>query len=628
MLIRLENALTFGESVTVRKILSGKDVTSRGAFACGEKVSVEAYVPREFGARGVVLRMCAVNNCGQCGEERDYMLENMFDGTFRIEMPPLETGLYHWTLLFLRGADTLFAVSRNNVDIILSQERGKDFRFLVYSDSFSTPEWFRGGIMYHIFVDRFAIGGSMGCIPRPGVMEKDWYAPVRQYAQYPGAPVKNDLFYGGNLYGVVEKLPYLASLGVSVIYLSPVFSSVSNHKYDTGNYLETDVGFGSDEALDKLFEESRKMGIRVILDGVFNHTGDDSVYFDRYGRYKNGAWGHPDSPYRNWYCFNDDGSYDCWWGIEILPRLNHENSDCRSFFTSAEGVGANYIGRGSAGWRLDVADELSDSFLNEFRQAVKGRDPDSIIIGEVWENAAEKVAYGRLRPYFHGGQLDSVMNYPFRNAVCNFILKKDGQALADTLTEIYSEYPRCVCDCLMNILSTHDTERILTVLSGDSGACDKMTNAELSEHIMDDKTYAKGCRALKLASVIQYAVYGVPSLFYGDEAGLYGGRDPFCRKAYPWGREDKQLLSHYRRLGEIRKSSEFASAFSTGEFSVLNSGEGFIVFERRSGTGQRIICAANSGESEIPVGFSGTDIVTGEAVHGAIAPHRAVLISI
>ncbi len=615
MLIKLSNELISDDKITLDKYTT-ENASLRGAFSVSEKVSFSLSVPRSYGVRMAVMRF---HRDGE--ESKDIPFEKTEKGfCLTLDMSELGTGLYYYSFLFLRGYDTLFSDTRNNVDIALSDKVGTDFRMLVYSDDFTTPDWFKGGVMYHIFVDRFSKSGRS---PKRADAEnqEDWFAPISQYGVIPGAAVKNDLFYGGDLYGIIDKLDYLSEMGVSVIYLSPVFRAASNHKYDTGDYMQIDPQFGGEEAFSKLISKAKEKGIRVILDGVFNHTGDDSIYFNRYGNYPTkGAYQGEDSEYRSWYFFDKKkkAGYECWWDIDILPKLDHRTDACRKFFTSENGVGAKYASLGTGGWRLDVADELSDDFLHEFRNSVKSAGDDPIIIGEVWENAADKIAYGKRRSYFQGKQLDSVMNYPFRTALLEFLLNKNAKALADQLTDIYSSYPKCVSDCLMNIIGTHDTERIVTVL-GDK-KYKKMTNSELSEHHMTDREYADAIRLMKIASAIQYTVYGVPSVFYGDEAGLEGGRDPFCRRTYPWGRENKELCEHYKALGKLRK----LPVFKKGDFKVTQCGSDYIVYQRTLGETKVSVCA-NMGAKPIELNLTGKNMLTGRKFTGSVKPQTAVV---
>lgn len=573
----------------------GIDASHRGAFAVSDTIEFSITVPRLLGAAGVVLRIAADGEDYfdiPCEEQVSNFDETIY--TLKLVLSDLcknkDGGLYYYEFLFLRGWHTLFTDSVNNVDFDLRESNANRFRLLIHRSDFKTPDWFKQKIMYHIFVDRYAKGTNDIYIRDDAELNSDWNNGIPQFAEYPGAFVKNNMFFGGTLYGICDKLGELNALGVGTLYLSPIFEAYSNHKYDTGNYENIDAMFGGDSAFDRLVSEAEKYGIKIILDGVFNHTGDDSKYFNRYSKYDSiGAYQSRESEYYDWFTFKEHpNSYDCWWNIEILPRLNSDNDKCREYFAGKSGIGASYVKRLTGGWRLDVADELSERFLEEFRQSVKTVSEDAIIIGEVWENAADKISYGKRRHYFNGKQLDSVMNYPLRNGIIDFVMHEDSESLYNVLVELYSSYPKCVCDCLMNLLGTHDTERILTVLA-DAGT-DMMTNQELSTFKLNDEQYHIARRRLMLASVIQYTVYGVPSLFYGDEAGIQGGHDPFCRMPYPWGKEDKCLLEHYRKLGTIRSNE---SVFNGGDFEITNLANGFIAYERLKDDA-RVLIVANS----------------------------------
>ena len=616
MLIKLSEELISEDKIKLNKYTT-ENASLRGAFSVSEKVKFTLNIPRSYGVRRAVMRF---HRDGEDSKDIPFEIENEGNYTLTLDMSELGIGLYYYSFIFLRGFDTLFSNTVNNVDIKISDKVGNDFRMLVYSDDFTTPDWFKGGVMYHIFVDRFNKSGRSP-LREDADNQDDWHAPISQYGVIPGAAVKNDLFYGGDLYGIADKLDYLSEMGVSIIYLSPIFRAASNHKYDTGDYMQIDPVFGGEEAFSELISKAKEKGIRVILDGVFNHTGDDSIYFNRYGRYPSlGAYQSEDSPYRNWYFFDKKkkAGYECWWDIDILPKLDHRTDACRRFFTSEKGVGAKYAAQGIGGWRLDVADELSNDFLHEFRKSVKNAGDEPIIIGEVWENAADKIAYGERRSYFQGAQLDSVMNYPFRTALLQFLLKRDAKALSDQLTDIYSSYPKCVSDCLMNIIGTHDTERILTVL-GDK-KYKELTNKELSHHYMTEGEYAEALKLMKIASTIQYTVYGVPSVFYGDEAGLEGGRDPFCRRTYPWGRENKELYKHYQALGNLRKHP----VFSIGDFKVTACGSDYIVYQRTLGETKVSVCA-NMGTKPVELNLTGKNMLTGRKFTGSVKPQTAVV---
>ena len=590
---------------TVKKEIDGVDVSARGCFAFGECPVFTVEAPRKLGASAVVMR---INRDG-C-EDRDYPFEfvstDLVRDTYKLTLNTEELcdgesdGLFYYELLFLRGADTLFTSTENNVSFSLERYSDRRFLLLVYKKGFETPSWFHGSVMYQIFVDRFYRGDGEVGTRDDVIMNEDWENGIPQYVEHQGEPVKNNMFFGGNLWGVAEKLDYLKSLGVGVIYLNPIFKAYSNHKYDTGNYLEIDSMFGGKAAFDNLIKKADECGIKIILDGVFNHTGDNSIYFDKYGEYGGvGAYSNENSEYRNWYSFmGSRDRYDSWWGIKILPRLNHANEDCRRYFTGDNGVGAEYIKQGIAGWRLDVADELSDSFLDEFCATVKKQSGgEAIIIGEVWENATEKVAYGKRRKYLRGSQLDSVMNYPLRKGIMRFVLDGDAEFLSDILQSIYSTYPKTVCDSLMNILGTHDTERALTVFGKcDDETCDEAGSVLASRRLSGDDR-EKAIRKMKLATVIQFTVYGVPSVYYGDEAGLEGYRDPFCRMPYPWGREDGELVELYRMLGKVREENR--NIFAEGEFSVTYVDDAIIAYNRKYQNEEICIVANAAGYAQI-----------------------------
>ena len=621
----------------IKKIINGKDVSHRGAFELGEKMTFIAEVPRELGASAVVLRIKNDETLREWDIPLSFLSTENGTDTYSHEVDLGEwcgggvSGLFFYEFLFLRGFDTLFTDTYNNVDFNLSTYSANRFTLTVYEKDFRAPAWFSGGVMYHVFVDRFCRGEGEVNLSRVGFdaeLNEDWEGGVPQYPENRGDPLKNNVFFGGNLWGVAEKLPYLESLGVTVIYLSPIFKAYSNHKYDTGNYLEIDEMFGGEAAFKNLIERAEECGIKVILDGVFNHTGDDSLYFDKYEKYgKTGAFSNNNSPFRNWFCFkNYPREYESWWGIDILPKLNQSNAECREYLAGAGGVCERYVRMGIGGWRLDVADELSDTFLDTLRGSVKrASDNEAIIIGEVWENAATKLAYGRRRRYFRGRQLDSVMNYPLRNGILSFARYGNAEMLANILKELYSSYPKSVCDSLMNILGTHDTERVMTLL-GTSPENEwelyELPTGELAKKRLTDSDYAAARERLKVASVVQYTVFGVPSVFYGDEAGLEGYHDPFCRRPFPWGREDKELVEHYALLGKIRQEY---GIFRDGDFRVIEANDGFIAYVREK-NGERITVLANMSDSDKHYEISGRELLTDKTFDGRVPPRSAAVI--
>ncbi len=519
------------------------------------------------------------------------------------------SGLFFWTVV----SDSAYGKIRISCDVysyrpkvLYENESHDSFVLTVYEKGFRTPDWIKGGIMYHIFVDRFAKGGQYP-VRSDAVMNEDWDRYMPQYAEIPGGEVENNMFFGGTLTGICEKLDYIASLGISCIYLSPIFEAYSNHKYDTGDYEKVDEMFGGNAALDRLIDEASKRDIRIILDGVFNHTGDDSKYFNKRGRYKGiGACDSPDSPYFKWYDFKSyPDTYRCWWDIKILPAVNTKDPDYNAYINGDDGIVPRYIKKGTSGWRLDVADELYEPFLCDLRGAAKKADPESLIIGEVWEDASIKIAYTDRRKYFRGRELDSVMNYPLRTGIIRFIETGDKEELFFASACLYSRYPKQVSDCLMNFLGTHDTERILTVLG--VGNLD-MTMKEKSLFKMNGEQRARALTLIRLAYTILAFMPGIPCIFYGDEAGVEGLGDPFNRSTYPWGREDKELLFFYRELGRIRRSKRILRG---GYLRVIeDTPSGIFAFERFDLKGNLLLVAVNRSENAYDTGARGENLIS------------------
>jgi len=440
------------------------------------------------------------------------------------------------------------------------------YQITVYRKDLSIPQWFQEAIMYQIFPDRFFNGSEDGKIFNPkknSLLHSHWdNTPVYIRDLSSGRVIRWD-FFGGNLEGVRKKLAYLKNLGVSLLYFNPVFESPSNHKYDTADYHKIDPMFGDNELFSKLCAEAKQMGINIILDGVFSHTGSDSIYFNKEGSYPGiGAYQSQESPYFNWYRFTEHPyRYDCWWGIDTLPNVNELDPSYIDFIISGENsVLKHWMSAGIKGWRLDVADELPGEFLKKLHQKIKEQDPDSILIGEVWDDASNKISYGERRKYLLGEELDGVTNYPLRNIILDFVLgRRDAAAIHLALMSLYENYPLDSFYSTMNLIGSHDTARILTVLEdGLPGelSCSEKKNLRV--------------KRLKMVSLWQMTFPGVPCIYYGDEAGLEGGEDPLNRGTYPWGREDKNILGWYRTLIALRnhydvlRSGWWSSLYASG----------------------------------------------------------------
>jgi len=536
------------------------------------------------------------------GELPEYypMQKTAFGWSIAFEAPEPGLYFYHFSI---KGAGF---ISCGEQETGYFSERPHSFMLTTYSKDYKTPDWFKGGVMYQIFPDRFCKKGTMPDINSR--VERNWgEEPYFRPNEY-GKVLNND-FFGGNLKGIESKLPYLEQLGVSVIYLNPIFEAASNHRYDTSDYMHIDPFLGTEKDFQDLINAAQKKGIRIILDGVFNHTGDDSVYFNKYGHYSSvGAYQSKSSPYYSWYSFQHyPYDYESWWGIDILPEINENSEDYQRFIFGEGGVLKKWLGFGIGGYRLDVADELPDFFLQKLRKSVKESNPDAIIIGEVWEDASNKVAYSKRREYLQGHELDSVMNYPLKEAIIGYVQSGNAGNLLHTVRVLINHYPKQTLDCLMNILGTHDTARILTVLGGIY--CHNKEEMSSSCAYLSPKAKQKAIKKLKMAAVLQFTLPGVPCVYYGDENGLEGHIDPFCRRCFDWNHINEDLLAFYQKLGNVRK--EYRDIFKDGDFREIRVEDGLLFYERKNEHGEIYVYVNNSSKRyilELP--NSATELIT------------------
>ncbi|AXB82203.1 4-alpha-glucanotransferase [Megasphaera hexanoica] len=434
------------------------------------------------------------------------------------------------------------------------------FQITVYDKNAHTPDWFKHAIVYQIFPDRFCRGrmdwqhlaGKPGAVIHSSWDDRPYYCKNTET----GDVVQYD-FFGGDLAGIGKKLDYLADLGVTAIYLNPVFESCSNHRYGTGDYHRIDPFLGTNDEFSALCEKARKRGIRIILDGVFSHTGADSIYFNRFGHYPSlGAYQSKESPYYEWYRFTDyPDDYESWWGVKDLPDVEETTPSYMDFIIRSENSVLKYwLGQGISGWRLDVIDELPVPFLRSFYHTLKEENPDAVLIGEVWEDASNKIAYSEQREYLCGYDIDSAMNYALRAMAVAFVLgQKDGGRLGRELMQLVENYPPENWYAMLNLISSHDIERILTV-------------CQSSDADVRGESVAMG--RVKLLMAWQMTMPGAPCIYYGDEAGLTGGKDPDNRRTYPWGHENMSLLRWVKRLTALRRKHD---ALQTGRFIPLYS---------------------------------------------------------
>lgn len=546
-----------------------------GALRRGQPSIFNVRIPKSMQVSGLTLVMFRPGY-----KERFIELtiedESGDDNIYSAVFTPNNTGLHHYYFTGVIDGRRRYIKRRGASEGVFEGE--ELFQLTVFDENLYTPAFIRGGIMYQIFPDRFAKSGvEHENIPEGRIMRDDWYGTPNYKPDNKGI-VRNNDYFGGDLRGIIEKLPYLKDLGVTILYLNPIFEAHENHRYNTANYEKIDPMLGTEEDFRELCKTAGDIGIDIILDGVFSHTGADSVYFNKFGRYGDhtGAYRDRNSPYFPWYSFTAyPDKYESWWGITTLPNVNENNEQYTQYICGDGGILQKWIEAGAKGWRLDVADELPDQFLDNLNKAVKKMGGDKIIYGEVWEDASNKESYGVRRRYLIGGQLDSVMNYPFKEAILNYVKYADAKVFKDSILTILDHYPKPSIDMLMNFLSTHDTERALTRLGGEEvGWHDKDWQCE---RYLDGQQYMYGISLLKCAMVLQFFLPGIPSVYYGDEAGMEGYRDPFNRRCYPWGKENLDLIEFTKQLSKVRRGSR---AFAQGEMKFIEVDDNVCVFAR------------------------------------------------
>ncbi|MEM6428605.1 MAG: glycoside hydrolase family 13 protein [Deinococcota bacterium] len=416
--------------------------------------------------------------------------------------------------------------------------------------SINTPDWVRDAVFYQIFPDRFAKSER---VPKIGRLEA-WGSPPTVHG-----------YKGGDLLGVVDNLDYLQDLGVTALYFNPIFRSASNHRYHTHDYYQVDPMLGGNKALTELLEACHSRSMKVVLDGVFNHASRGFFQFSDI--LENGV----NSPYRDWFHIRrfplnpyggGDIGYDAWWGLAALPKLNTANPEVREFLF---GVAEHWLEVGIDGWRLDVPNEIADdAFWREFRRRCRAINPDCYIVGEIWDDASH---------WLQGDQFDAVMNYPFTRAILGFtaadslnveeikrcgyqyIPELDADDFAQTVDDILTYHPKAITDVQLNLLGSHDTPRVLTIVGNDKNA-------------------------VRMSLLFQMTFPGAPCLYYGDELGLAGRHDPDCRQSMPWDDEyewNRGLLAYTKKLIQLRHEEP---ALRRGSYHTLYAADGVYIYAR------------------------------------------------
>ncbi|ABR49094.1 alpha amylase, catalytic region [Alkaliphilus metalliredigens QYMF] len=524
-----------------------------GAAECGEKIKLRVKIDTMKNIEQVFLSI--VDHNGGKREISMYQIETDNEShVFETEIncPEIPGLLWYQFKLIIQGEVIYYCNNDEKLggQGMLKWHEGHSFQITVYKAGVEVPSWFRRAVMYQIFPDRF-YEGETGTKNQHVKKNSFFYGSWEDKPMYIREAETNRIqrweFFGGDLQGIIEKLNYLEELGITSIYLNPVFESPSNHRYDIGNYKKIDPLLGDSNIFERFCKEAEKRGIHIILDGVFSHTGSDSLYFNKEGNYQSlGAYQSKDSPYASWYQFDHfPDQYKSWWGIDTMPDVEEMDPSYLDYIIRDEdSVIKHWMKLGVKGWRLDVADELPSAFIKVLKKVLKETDPQAVLIGEVWEDATNKISHGEKREFLFGEELDSVMNYPLREALLDFFLTRgDGVTLQARLMKLYENYPKPYFYSLMNIIGSHDVPRALTALAyGDHSS------------ITDEKEVA--VKRLKLLSLFQMTFPGIPCIYYGDEAGAEGGNDPDNRRTYPWGSENEEILAWYKKITRIRRDHE------------------------------------------------------------------------
>ena len=569
-----------------------------GTLIPGQECTLNIHIPATVQATGVTCELLYDDHSPARSVAMDFNMKKgayeIFQGKFTLDVPALY--FYFFRVHTRQGDFRLFKTGDDT-----NMEAGDLWQLSCVPADFTTPEWARGAVIYQVFPDRFYSVGKCDLTGKlkPYTVHANWYEDV-EWRPTPEGEVLNNDFYGGNFKGITEKMDYIASLGVNILYLNPISKAFSSHRYDTADYKTPDPMLGTEEDFTELCRVAHEHGIKVILDGVYSHTGSNSLYFNREGTFEGkGAFQSKESPYFSWFKFYEwPMNYHSWWDFKTLPTVNKMDPEfIKYIITDEDSVVAHWMKLGADGYRLDVADELPDEFIKLLRNRIKEINPDAYLLGEVWEDASNKMAYGKRRRYFTNAELDSVMNYPFRTAILNFMRGWDsGRAFKEAVMSVVENYPPQVVACNMNLLGTHDTPRILTALVDDfDGSREEKSKRRLSRNNLEVAR-----ERLMMASFLQYTLPGSPSLYYGDEAMMEGYKDPFNRRTYPWGQEDWEMVNHFERLGKLRREHP---ALRLGDISFFVAGDKHLGYTRSHGGKTYRIYANRSGDPwDIPAG--------------------------
>lgn len=515
----------------------------------------------------------------------------IFEGD--VDLPTKAIYRYYF---FYTANDIPHHIKQNKItadDQITSEEMYK------MSVNFEVPEWAKGKMMYHIFVDRFKRGSSEQLKELPYRHAINEWSEENMIIGPDKDGIWNIDFFGGDLKGITQSLDYIQSLGVSILYLSPICESQSTHRYDTTDYLKVDPYAGTGDDLKNLCDEAHKRGMKIILDAVFNHVGNDSVYFDEYNRHGgNGAYQNLNSPYAPFFNYRLDGNevlYNYWWGMTNLPTCNCYSKEWQEFITGKHGVIDKWFEFGIDGLRLDVADELSDEFIEKIRVAVKRNKKDGFIIGEVWDDPMN-VGRGYIE---NGKSMDSVMNYQLVDGLIRYFKFNDVNKLADVIRRIDTYYPDDTMFSLMNFTSTHDISRAMTIFGSDYFSPYKkwswdptISNYEFCKDFkLPLEQYEHGKEIYKAYVFALATMPGIFSIFYGDELGVEGLGNLANRKPYPWGNGDLELQKYFKSIGQFRNQEK---EMEQARIKLVHINENYFMYERINGDDKMLFAVSKS----------------------------------
>ncbi len=556
-----------------------------GAIKSREGVTFTVTLPLNY--HRVIV--CAKNDNGFLVKKPMHLIKANNSNIFTTTMSFTDEDIYFYYFELPDGS----GIYNNSKGEGVIKKDGDWFQLTVYNSNFKTPTNFKGGIFYQIFPDRFNRNNKT---PFSGTKGRVYTEDKNKTPLFSDKEITTD-YYGGNLQGIIDKLDYLKELNITSIYLNPIFEAHSNHRYNTADFLKIDADLGTIEDFTLLCNLAKEKGIDIILDGVFSHVGSDSIYFNKYDRYSSlGAYNSNFSPYYSWFDFSSDYKigYRSWWGFATLPEINEMDESYLDFICGDDGVLKYWLKKGASGFRLDVADELPDEFLEKLRISIKEEGNENLIIGEVWEDASNKISFGKRRKYILGKGLDSVMNYPFRNAILNFIKFKDSNAFSEEIMKIYENYPKPALDTALNSLSTHDTQRALTYIGSKNPFIE--SREEQSRTFLTKEEYEDSKPLLILAYALLFTLPGIPCIYYGDEIGMQGYKDPFNRMYFSWDNIDEDILSSIKKLSFERVSNDI---FKTGFIHFIYSLNGCVSFIRYDEDNETIVIVNPTDETHI-----------------------------